>query len=157
MAQTFVVAARVAVVAVLVVAALSKLLTPPKRSDPTILGLSPRVSTGVLVMCELSVAALLLIVPSVGSATAILLFVAMTMWLFTHLGSASGGCRCFGELSGAGIGWPQIARNAVLIGLAIVAGADGKDANGALAVLVGLPLGALMVLSDQLIPTGRPR
>lgn len=135
-------AARVAVAVVLVVAALSKLLLRNAGWISTaVLGIPPNLLRWLLIGAEFGFAVALLTAPAAGSVAAVVLLAAMTIWLFRQLGSDEVSCRCFGAMSNDTVGWPQIVRNACLIGLSVLAGGSSDGAHELVSVIAGLVIG----------------
>lgn len=89
--------------------------------------------------------------PLVGIAMA-LMFVAFTMLLLRSLlMGEDADCGCFGSAAPEKVSWFSIARNVVLIALALTGAlaADGAAASATAAGLTGVGVGLLVLVSDQ--------
>lgn len=151
----------VALGAVFVVSGVAKLLdrdgtreavagfgVPAGLASPVALALAP---------AEMLVAALLLIPPTrgIGLVAALVLLVAFTAAVVLAINAGRRpDCRCFGRIGGADISGRTVARNAVLIALAVAGLAalatdtDPSSAATAVAVVAGLGLAAAILAAE---------
>jgi len=116
---------------------------------------------GALICCELGVAAAVAVSPSAqagGLAGVVLLagFSAVISW-----NAARGrhpACHCFGRLASAEVGWPTVARNALLAAIAGCVATDGRllPALAAVAALGGCARLVLRPRSPRPLRAGSP-
>lgn len=82
----------------------------------------------VVPVVELALAVALLAAPAVGGTVAVVLLAAFTTVLVRAL--RRGGevrCACFGQAGGAPLSWVDLARNGLLVGLALLAVTGGLE------------------------------
>jgi len=155
----FIVGARVLLALVFGVAGVSKLAAPRSARNGLVeFGVPAQIAgaaSSLLIAAELAVAVAMIAAGTawygaLGAAALLTMF--CTAIASNLLRNRHPNCNCFGQLSAAPVGWPTLARNAVLLGFAVAIIGAGRDAGaasvigwlGQLITTQGLLLGAVL-------------
>jgi len=129
------------------VAGMAKLLDPSRRTAVQDFGVPETLAKPLAILLPLAELAVAVAFLPARSAWAASLAAAGLLTLFAAAIASNlargrrPACRCFGQLHSAPIGWRSVARNGVLIALALAVVSQGRDGSGA-AVASGVAAGA---------------
>lgn len=112
----------------------------------------PDAASWAVPLAEIAVAVALLALPPAGAVPAVLLLIAFTVVIVRHVRAGTDvPCACFGQPSASAVSWGEVARNAtlLLLGLlALFAGRAHVPALRGVLVATGVVLLGLAVLSQ---------
>lgn len=117
-------ASAVALAALLVIAAMAKLLSPEEteRSFAALAVPNPASAARLVPLPEVAAALLLLVVPAVGGIATLMLLAFFSTFVVTRLrAGVVAPCACFGAASTAPLSWITLGRNLTMAVLAVAA------------------------------------
>lgn len=139
--SAIILAARLLLAAVFLVAAIAKLVDPARtRQTMRDFGVPTRaapLAVGGVVVAEMLIAVLLLFARTawIGDAAALALLAIFSIVISVQLlRGRTPECRCFGQIAAGPIGWRSLLRNAILAALAVLILLQGREKTGPSAV-----------------------